>query len=66
MKKLLAFLTIFLIPCFFTAGFIFAQADSGKLDGKWEVEPSEKKDGKELQFQLRSSKFQGDNQLDHN
>jgi hypothetical protein len=61
MKKLLAFLMFSLIPCLFTSGLIFAQADGGKLDGKWEVEPSDKKDGKELQFQLRSSKIQGNN-----
>jgi hypothetical protein len=60
MKKLFSFLMIAICTCFLTGEFVFAQTQAGKLDGKWEVEPSDKHDGKDLQFQLRSSKFQGD------
>jgi hypothetical protein len=60
MKKTFSFLMLILCACFLTIGFVFAQADAGKLEGKWEVEPSDKHDGKDLQFQLRSSKSQGD------
>lgn len=61
MKKLQVFLMFSLVTCFFTGGYVNAQADNGKLDGKWDVEPSDKNVGKDLQFQLRSSKIQGDN-----
>lgn len=61
MKKIISFLLITLGTYFLTCGFVFAQAQDGKLDGKWEVEPSDNHDEKDLQFQLRSSKIQGDN-----
>jgi len=59
MKKIIACLMLTLSTCFITGAYVSAQSEAGKPDGKWEVEPSDKKDGKDLQFQLRSSKLQG-------
>jgi hypothetical protein len=59
MKKLVSIFVLTLGPCLLAGGFLFAQTGAGKLDGKWEVEPTDKSGGKELLFQLRSSKIEG-------